>query len=265
MIENIWQKRFIKKVVITIQKEVKSLVKGLDILEVFSFDKPELSLAEISNSLQLNKSTIHRLLQTLLSKGYVKQNLYTQKYSLGFKLFYFGYIVADQIDLRKAAHGPMKDLNEQSDETIALFISDGTNRICVECIPCNHLIRPIIQAGQTFHLKKGAPSKVFFLGKDKSSVYQALSRYGSSESEIEKFIEDLEQGRKVGYFVSMNETIEGSFSIAAPIIDFNGNVCASLALTGPINRFDKLKESSMGKKVVETAKNISRNIGAKGF
>ena len=72
------------------QEIVQSVDRTLTILEVLSDYEEGLGITEISEKVELHKSTVHRLLNTLIYKGYIKQDKNTNKYGLTLKLFELG-------------------------------------------------------------------------------------------------------------------------------------------------------------------------------
>ena len=69
---------------------VQSIDRALSILEVLSDYSEGLGVTEISEKVDLHKSTVYRLLATLIYKGYVVQDLETNKYGITLKLFELG-------------------------------------------------------------------------------------------------------------------------------------------------------------------------------
>ena len=67
-------------------KTIQSLERAFSILELFQNGKPEMSLKEIADTIQLNKSTTFGLVNSLTTLGYLFQNEDNQKYSLGLKI-----------------------------------------------------------------------------------------------------------------------------------------------------------------------------------
>ena len=63
---------------------LRSVNNALAVLESFSVERPEMGVTELSHTLGLGKSTVHRLLTSLASRGYVRKNPDTERYCLGF-------------------------------------------------------------------------------------------------------------------------------------------------------------------------------------
>jgi DNA-binding IclR family transcriptional regulator len=74
---------------------------------------------------------------------------------------------------------------------------------------------------------------------------------------------ELSKIRRQGYAVSFQERAQYVSSVSAPIRDFNGEVIASLNLSGPLIRFTQEKVKEFIKMVMETADTISQEIGYK--
>ena len=69
------------------KKIIQSIDRALQILELFSLEKPEWGVTEISKVLNIYKSNVHNVLTTLAEKGFVKKDSKTDKYKLGIKFF----------------------------------------------------------------------------------------------------------------------------------------------------------------------------------
>jgi len=76
-----------------------------------------------------------------------------------------------------------------------------------------------------------------------------------------KLKEHLQEIRNRGYALSFEERIPGSSSIAAPIFDYQGNVIASISISGPITRFTKEKISFYISLIKKAAEDISQSLG----
>ena len=69
---------------------VQSIERALRILEELAEENEGLGVTELSKRLDLHKSTVHRILTTLLTFEYVEQDTITERYRLGIKLLYLG-------------------------------------------------------------------------------------------------------------------------------------------------------------------------------
>ena len=101
-------------------------------LEVLGSTQGGLGVSELGRRLGVDKSTAHRLLATLLGRGFVRFSPSTQRYLLGFRLMTLGAAAARDIDLVEGARPIMEDLRNACGETVSLAIlTDGDAMIVV--------------------------------------------------------------------------------------------------------------------------------------
>ena len=89
-------------------------------------------LLDISNELELNKSTVHRILNSLICMDYVKQDPDTSKYSLTFKICSLSNQVLSHNSLIDIARPYIQDLAEQTGETVHLVQMEGINAVYID-------------------------------------------------------------------------------------------------------------------------------------
>ena len=99
-------------------KTIQSLERAFAILELFQNNKSELSLKEISVSLNLNKSTTFGLVNSLTTLGYLLQNEDNQKYSLGLKILSLTNAVKTNNILIRASRPYLEELSAKYRETV---------------------------------------------------------------------------------------------------------------------------------------------------
>ena len=72
------------------RQSVKSLFKMLEVLEAFSATEPELSVVEIARATGLPRTTVHRIVDSLRTVGFLEQDASRDRYRLGLKLLSAG-------------------------------------------------------------------------------------------------------------------------------------------------------------------------------
>ena len=68
----------------------QAALRAVRLLKLFTNERPEMSLAELSRASGLNKTTTHRLLRALQSESLIDRNPATSAYSLGAGLMALG-------------------------------------------------------------------------------------------------------------------------------------------------------------------------------
>ena len=97
---------------------LRSVNNALAVLESFSVERPEMGVTELSHTLGIGKSTVHRLLTSLASRGYVRKNPDTERYCLGFKAFEVGSLVAGRGTIREITAPFLRTLMLATKETV---------------------------------------------------------------------------------------------------------------------------------------------------
>ena len=249
------------------KKIIRSIDRTLQILELFSLEKPEWGVTEISKALNIYKSNVHNVLTTLAEKGFVIKDSKTDKYKLGIKFFELGSIVIKNMDLRKIAHPYMEKLLKEFNETVHLGILVEGEILSIEQEESGQSLSPRIFIGKRAPLYCTGIGKAImaYLPKDKFAFTIkeiGLTRYTegtiSNEEELEK---ELEKIREQGYAVDNMEHEEGVRCVAGPIRDYTGKVSASLSVSGPAFRINENNVPNIAKKVKEYCDYISKEMG----
>ncbi len=249
------------------KKIIQSIDRALQVLELFSLEKPEWGVTEISKALNIYKSNVHNVLTTLAEKGFVIKDSKTDKYKLGIKFFELGSIVIKNMDLRKIAHPYMEKLLKEFNETVHLGILVEGEILSIEQEESGQSLSPRIFIGKRAPLHCTGVGKAImaYLPKDKFAFTikeMGLIRYTentiSNEKELEK---ELEKIREQGYAVDNMEHEEGVRCVAGPIRDYTGKVSASLSVSGPAFRINENNIPNIAKKVKEYCDYISKEMG----
>ena len=99
------------------KKRVQSIDRAVSILECFNDENKDYKLSEISERLDLNKSTVHGIITTLKYHGFVSQDEETQKYKLGIRFIEFGDLVSNSLNIRNAALPIIEEVCNRIEET----------------------------------------------------------------------------------------------------------------------------------------------------
>lgn len=104
----------------------------MDILELLSNNTDGISISELSEKTNLAKSTIHRILQSLMKYNMVSQDLETKKYRLGLEVLILSNKALETISIRDIAHPYLMRLRDEFDATAFLAILSNKRVICVD-------------------------------------------------------------------------------------------------------------------------------------
>ena len=205
------------------EKKYNSIEKCLQILSIFSFERPKYSLREISEKLNFNLSTSYRILSTLEEYGYVSR-LRNKKYVIGTQPIYLSaiYTHSNQLDQIR----PIVDIiRDKTGETISFFVEEDSERICLYRAHSRDNLRHNIEQGTRLKLNRGASGRV-------------IMAYGKRGEDKSGFYKDI---RDKGFYLSINEHNPSLFAIAVPVISKSNIFVGALVASGPISRFNENK------------------------
>ncbi len=246
----------------------RSLERALQILCIFTFDKQDLTLSQLSEGSGLHKATVLRLCSTLIKYDFLKFHQDSKHYSLGLKLFELGSILFSSFSLRRVASFYLDQLQSKLGKTVFLGILENdeliyidkkedpkipirfTSQIGTRRLPCFGMLGQILMAFQ--------PEKEINRLLNKAPLTPFTKKSLVSEKE---FKERLLRIRKQGFFVDEDEALDGISGISAPIRDYTGEVIAGVGVSFISSSEDAKGKKMIIKEVCETAKGISKQMG----
>ncbi|TRZ96345.1 MAG: IclR family transcriptional regulator [Dehalococcoidia bacterium] len=251
---------------IALRNANRSVVRALDILLSFvSYD--EVGITELSQSLNLAKSTVHSLLQTLKDKGLIEQNPENSKYRLGLKAYQLGMRWVKGRDLRIVARRYIQQLSEELGEIVHLSIFAGDQALIIDRIEPSAPFLVVPRIGWALPLHSTAAGKVLLAYSPKEVVNRIvretkLAKYTASTITDPTELENvLNKVYHQGYALDEEETLSGIVCIAAPIRDYNSVVVASLSITSSVDRCPPERYLELIERVWRGADIISVNLG----
>lgn len=248
---------------------VQSVERTLTILEVLSDYCDGLGITEISERVNLHKSTVFRLLTTLTHKGYVVQDVESNKYKITFKLFEMGSKKVDKLDLLKSSKPYTRMLMESVNEVVHLIIREETEIVYIDKVEANNTISMASRIGKRNPMYCTATGKAIlaFLQEDEIlKVWNNSKIVKLTENTITDFIlfkKELQTIKQNGYAIDDEENEIGVRCIGAPLFNIKGDVAGAISISGPINRITEDKIDFISKEVIKYANLISKEIGYK--
>lgn len=248
---------------------VQSVDRAIDILEFLSEEKRGCGITMISKATGLHKSTVHRLLATLMNKGYVEKDVENDNYRLGTKILYLASSVLDRMDIRNVSKPYITELSEQTKEVVHLSILDGDEAVYIDKVESTRLnsVRMHSQIGKRVPLYCTAVGKALLCKYEDGKVIELIGKnefikfMPNTIDNVEDFINELRKVNEQGYAMDDMEHEEGIRCIAAPIYDRKGKVVAAVSLSGPIFYITEERLPQLEEKILKTSEEISYQLG----
>ncbi len=245
----------------------QALSKGLSLLTLIADAPHPLPFGELSRYSGLPKSTLHRILQTLIEYRLVRTDEASQTYRLGTRLFEMAHQVWSDFDLRSAAEPELLRLREMAQETTRLGVLEGHDILIID--QRDHV--------QAMRLANGVgsrlPALATAIGKAVMSHRppEELQRYLTATPlqpltphsilSLEALQRELDLIKARGYAVSVEESALGVSGVAAPILDHRGEAIGAVSISGPSFRLPLERLHALGRDVIEAARRIAGNVG----
>ncbi|RSL33057.1 IclR family transcriptional regulator [Salibacterium salarium] len=246
---------------------VQSVDRALHILDLLQQEPKGIGITELSNKLDVSKSTVHRLLMSLWKKGYVQQNKETERYWLGLKCLQLGESVSENLDVRQKAKPYLEQLAKKTSETVHLVTLENNEIVYIDKIETHATIRMFSRVGKRAPLYctgAGKAMLAFLSENERQNVYAATSFHAFTNTTIttvdglEKHLEGI---RENGFALDEEEHEEGIQCAASPIFDYAGKVVASVSVAGPVIRVKDEKLALIAEDVKQTAAAVSQEMG----
>lgn len=248
---------------------LSSLVKTLRVLEAYSAERQELSTIELSRILEMDKSSVSRIVVTLHHRGYLHKNVLNGKYRLGGKFIDLGNQVLsryDRLDIGEIAAPFLRELANTIREVVHLGILDGGEVVTLTKMDGGQIVTVDTKVGGRYPAYACALGKVLLAGLPNDELSRLMgagplpARTPKTIVEVPAVLEELERGRRAGYAREDEESFVGICCVAAPIKDHGGRVLAALSATIPKQRSDEERMERVIRHVRETGERISGQV-----
>lgn len=248
---------------------VQSIDRALSILEVLADYSKGLGVTEISEKVNLHKSTVYRLLSTLIYKGYIVQDSETNKYKVTFKLYELGNKKLKDIDLLSASKHYTKKLMESVNEVVHLVIREGNKIVYIDKVEANNTIRMESTIGRRspmYCTSVGKAILAYFPDEEVKNIWniskiEKLTKF--TITEFEEMIKELSRVREKGYGIDNEENEIGVRCVGAPIFNRYGEIEGAISVSGPTLRVKEKDVEGIAKEVIKYANLISKELGYK--
>lgn len=249
-------------------QRLSSVASAARLLKAFSEGEVEIGVTSLAKRLGMAKSTVYRLVSTLVAEGFLEQNKENDKYRLGIALFGLGALVRQRMDVSNMARAHIFALREATNETVHLAVLDRDEIMYVYDLESTQAIRMRANLGDrkpAFCSSEGRAMLAFQDGKAISALLSSglRPRTPKTVTDAAALIEALAQVRRDGYAVEDEQCELGMRSVAAPIFDSEGHVVAAVGIAGPMERLSEEALERFAPLVVNTADVISARLGYK--
>jgi DNA-binding IclR family transcriptional regulator len=253
----------------TTQPGTETAGRVIDVLLLFTDGTDELGVTRIARELGLSKAVVHRILQTLLTRGMVRLDQETRLYQLGPTAAALGARALRDLDLRAVASDTLRRLQDETRETVTLTALVPGGRAYVDQIVSTHEVKMTVELGRRFPLHAGSSGKALLAylperRREDVLTGELAALTGSTPTDPDRLRGELARIRKVGYASSAGERQADAGSVAAPVFGLDADVRGAVSVCGPRSRFTAAFVRDCAPRVVAAAHEISKALGWTG-
>jgi DNA-binding IclR family transcriptional regulator len=226
------------------ERRLSSVANALRALVVLSKQDAAIGVTELSQELEVGKSTAHAILVTLTEFGFVRQDPDSGRYHLGFEAFQVGIAALEQLHLGAYLTPPMERLAHTSEEAVSLAVLHQGSAVFTHRFESTQILRADIRLGTRMPLHGSASGKCLIaeLGEDELELLFPKKRLepatASTLTRRSVLLEQLREVRERGYATDVDEYVVGVSAVACPVRDAFDRTIAALSVAGPTARFD---------------------------
>ena len=215
---------------------VKSVAKAFAVLQAFGPDATEMVLADVARAAALDNATTFRLLNTLVSLGYVEKVPDSRRFRLTFKCLDLGFNAIARSDLRSLARPLLRAIVGPRVEAASIGVLDGHQVVYIERIQAGlERLAVDVRIGNRVPAYSSALGRAILSRLPVETQRRILEAdpprrlTDRTHIDIDEILHDIAEATAAGYAVSEQETVVGLRVIAAPIVDVDGVPIAGMS------------------------------------
>ncbi|MBV8164578.1 MAG: IclR family transcriptional regulator [Candidatus Eremiobacteraeota bacterium] len=252
------------------ESKVNSVDRALVILEYLGTQTKEVGVRELGQAIGLSKSSVHRILQTLRARGFVKWNPDNARYSLGMKAFEVGCGILRSMEAHAVAKPYLEQLVATLGETAFLGVLDDAELVFIDKIDGRRSVRLYADIGSRRPLHSTGIGKALLAHLDRSEIdriiaARPLTAYTKNTiTDPDALRAELEKIRRQGYAEDNEEMEDGLYCVGAPLFNYSGRPVAAISVSVPKMGQQPVQKDRLIKAVVQAAQEISAKLGYSG-
>ncbi len=249
------------------EEKVLSVTKALTILEVLANETDGLSLNDLSIKTGMNKTTIYRLLTSLLERNFVEQDTPTSKYYLGTRILSLASSFFRENDIRSVVQRQVAGVFFGIPHHIFLGKLINRKLTVIDCHRGGTGVASAIQIGASIPFHCTAMGKVFLVYSPDKFILNTLSQSNLAaytERTITSFAKLKEHLKLISiqcFATDHGEYEEAIGSVAVPIFDYSRNIVASLGICFPLASLSEREEADITLNMLDLSQKISAKLG----
>jgi DNA-binding IclR family transcriptional regulator len=249
---------------------VKSASRVVDILSLLAKSEDALTLADVSKTLGIPRSSAHALLHDLVGTRMIEQldQGGTPSYRIGVRSFEIGSAFLNQRNLGDEGRAVVSSLSAAVDDTAHLAILEGTDIVYIAKSESSQSMRLVSHIGARLPAHATAVGRVLLahLSPETLNVLipnQLPSLTPRTITRRSTLIASVAKIRELGWAFDDEESTPGIQCLAAPVYDHTGECIAGLSVSMPVLRMQAWDRDELLGIVSAHADQLSAGLGSR--
>ncbi len=245
---------------------VQSVERALDLLELLARSSGWVGISELSAATGQPVGTVHRLLMTLVARGYVMRDSRKRRYALGTTARMLAGTDSPVLNWSEIATPFLHELVEISGETANVVVIERDRAVYVAQAQSRRMVRMFTELGNRVPLHSTGCGKVLLAYQPDSVLASIITQTGlpaathKTITDPKQLRQELEKIRQQGYAIDSGEQEEGVRCIAVPVYDPVGKVVAAMGISGPSSRLDSKHAPFLTQHLKRTSAGLSARL-----
>jgi len=236
---------------------VKSVVTTFDVVEAL-VDLDGARIGDLTEALEIPKSTVHDHVRSLVSLGYAKKDL--DGYRVSTRFLEIGERARTQMSIYDVAKPEVERLASETGQHASLMVEENGRGVILYTSVGEQPVRLVTHDGTRTYLHTSAAGKAILGHLSRGQIERIIERTGlpklteNTITDPDELFAQLEEIRERGYAINRGERLQGMQAVAAPILTHNDVVAGSVCVYGPYNRIEEERfRSEIPDMVLQTA------------
>ena len=244
---------------------IRSLLKAVDLLEAFSIRNSRYTLAELAERTGYPKTTIHTILKTLESRGYVER--VGESYALGSAVISLSQAAIANVEIRDRAAPLLRQMADRLGESVYLTVPGRSHILYIYAIESSQRLEARSAIGDVAYYHSTSVGKAILAHLSLDRVDEILEEVGQPRrtsatiTSREALLDELERIRRQGFSTDHSENEVDTYCVGAPIFDASHAVVGSCSVSGNSPRIVDEELLRHAEVIRGTADAISKRLG----
>lgn len=241
--------------------EIQSLARGLKIMDMLANANRSMSITELAEALDIDKSSASRMVKTLVTYDYVQPEQGTRRFVLGRRFNQISWQLMNRLPVREKAKPYLYRLVDETGECSHTAIySDGLALVIDDVEAESSSLRVVGGIGRRIPLHCTAVGKGLIASGDYPLPDTLTQRTPHTITDRDALCDHLKVIRSQGYALDDEENDIGVRCIAAPVYDYMGTVIATIGISGPTVRIPDERIAPLAAQVIRAARELSEEL-----